>query len=483
MKQNVFHSTSPPSQVYFFYYDLYLYSNLYIHLACLATTGALAAGCVLGWSSSAENEIVNKSAYGFTVTIEQWSWIGSLATLGGIISCLIMGVVMDSVGRKCTMLLLIIPFSVGWAIIIWPSSVAMLYTGRFCVGFAGGAFFVVAPAYIGEIASKNIRGTLGSYLQFMITVGILCVYLFGYFFTLNTYNIICAILPLLFGAIFIWMPESPYYYVMQNQCESAEKSLKWLRGDQYNFNNELTGIQIEHDLMIQNRTSLITALKKPATKRALMISLLLLLFTQLSGINAVIFYTSKIFERAHVGIESSVATIIVGIMQVIATLVASLTVDSLGRRFLLITSALIMCICNICLGIYFHLFSNKSPLIVHLNWLPICSICVYIIAYSIGLGPIPWVLISEIFTTETKATASSLSGAMSWLIAFIVTKFFSNMTNTLGESVTFFVFAVFAAICTIFIITVIPETKGKSFNEIQRLLDGEPSRLIHDYMP
>lgn len=216
--------------------------------------------------------------------------------------------------------------------IVWPASVIVLSIGRFCVGFAGGAFFVVAPAYIGEIATKDIRGTLGSCLQLMITAGILYVYIIGHFFQLYTYNIICMVMPLIFGAFFIWMPESPMYYIMKNRVTDAEESLKWLRGEHNDFNDELTEIQIAHELVSRNRISLISVIKKPATLRGLMISLCLLLLVQLSGINAVIFYTALIFDAARTGVESSLATIIVGIMQVAATFVASLTVDRLGKE-------------------------------------------------------------------------------------------------------------------------------------------------------
>lgn len=124
---------------------------LYELYRILATSGALAAGCMLGWSSPSQSKIVKENEYDFPVSLEQFSWVGSNSNLGGIISCLIIGLVMDGIGRKTTMLALVIPFTIGWACIIWASSVAMLYIGRFLTGFAGGAFFVVAPAYIGEI--------------------------------------------------------------------------------------------------------------------------------------------------------------------------------------------------------------------------------------------------------------------------------------------------------------------------------------------
>lgn len=320
---------------------------------------------------------------------------------------------------------------------------------------------------------------LGSCLQLMITVGILFAYVFGNLFELMAFNVICAMLPIMFGGWFIWMPESPYYYVMQNHSDKAKQSLKWLRGEEYNSNDELAEIQIQTDIIRRNRVDIWTAIQKPATRRGLLITVSLVLFVQFAGINAVIFYTGNIFHSAQTGINQSVATIIVGVMQVVATLFASLTIDKLGRRILLLTSALVMCICNIGLGVYFVLQENASPYLDAVKWLPIISMCLYIIAFSLGLGPIPWVLVGELYDQEVKGIASSLTGSISWLTAFIVTKFFTNISDLIGTGQTFFVFSVFAAMCTIFILILVPETKGKSFIEIQRLL-GNNTRDNND---
>lgn len=246
---------------------------------------------------------------------------------------------------------------------------------------------------VGEIATNDIRGTLGSCLQLMITIGILFAYVVGNFLALKAFNFVCATLPLVFGLIFIWMPESPYYYVMKNRIQDAESSLKWLRGEQFDYINELANIKTEHEISVRNSASWSIILSKPATRRGIMISLILLLFTQLSGINAVIFYTGSIFEQTKSNITSTNATIIVGVMQVVATFTASLTVDHLGRRLLLIMSATTMCICNIGLGVYFYLLDHNYDSIGSLSWLPISSLCIYIIAFALGLGPIPWVLV------------------------------------------------------------------------------------------
>lgn len=119
--------------------------KLKLKFLLLATGGALAAGCVLGWSSPAEKPLTNGTEYGFPITDEQWSWVGSTVTLGAGFICLIIGTIINWIGRKTTMLLLIIPFTVGWAMVIWATSVGMLYFGRVLLGIAGGAFFVTAP--------------------------------------------------------------------------------------------------------------------------------------------------------------------------------------------------------------------------------------------------------------------------------------------------------------------------------------------------
>ncbi|KAG4078957.1 hypothetical protein HA402_010909 [Bradysia odoriphaga] len=198
--------------------------------ALIAMGGALSAGAVFGWSSPAQYRLTNQTEYGFPINDEQWSWVGSTITLGAAFSCAIIGTIITFFGRKNTMLGLVIPFTVGWALVCWANSVAMLLVGRILLGISGGAFFVVAPMYIGEIAEKEIRGALGSFFQLMVTTGILFVYAVGYDLNVFTFSIICGVLPLAFAAAFVFMPESPLYLVSKNRSEDAIKSLKWLRG-------------------------------------------------------------------------------------------------------------------------------------------------------------------------------------------------------------------------------------------------------------
>lgn len=149
------------------------------------------------------------SEYGFDITAQDFSWIGSLVTLGAALVCLFIGAIIQILGRKLTMLLLVIPFTLGWALVTFASNLAMLYVGRFLLGISGGAFCVTAPTYTGEIAQSSIRGTLGSYFQLMLVIGVLFSYIVGSVTSVFTLNLICASIPIIFGIVFMFMPETP----------------------------------------------------------------------------------------------------------------------------------------------------------------------------------------------------------------------------------------------------------------------------------
>lgn len=284
------------------------------------------------------------------------------------------------------MLLLVAPFTVGWLLVIFATNLTMLLVGRFLLGIAGGAFCVAAPTYTGEIAQSSIRGTLGSYFQLMMVIGILLVYIVGSYVSVFILNLICAVIPLVFGGIFVFMPETPTYLIAKGKKEEAAKSLRWLRGDEYDISQELAELQEQHEDDQKNKISFYAALGRRSTKKALFISLGLMFFQQMSGVNAVIFFTKGIFESANTGIDSGVATIIVGVMQVISVLVSSIIVDKAGRRLLLLPSALAMSITTALLGTYFFMKEKNADSVSSLGWLPVASLCGFIILFSIGFG-------------------------------------------------------------------------------------------------
>ncbi|GLG94902.1 Facilitated trehalose transporter Tret1 [Gryllus bimaculatus] len=188
---------------------------------------------------------------------------------------------------------------------------------------------------------------------------------------------------------------------------------------------------------------------------------------QLGGINAVIFYCQDIFENAGSTIPDAVAAIIVGVVQVVATLAAASLVDRAGRRPLLLVSAGLMALCQATLGLCLKL-PDALP-----GWLALVAVGVFIIAFSLGCGPLPWMMLGEIFAPE--GTASGLAVTLNWVIVFAVTFAFPPANDALG-GVTFFFFAAVCALGFAFVLAVVPETKGKTLQEIQDALSGDDKR-------
>ncbi|XP_017016368.1 facilitated trehalose transporter Tret1-2 homolog isoform X1 [Drosophila kikkawai] len=444
--------------------------------ALAAAGGAFACGTLLGWTSPAQTEIVdNHSGYDFLVSDTQFSWVGSAMTLGAACVCIPIGFLINLIGRKWTMLFLVLPFIVGWAMLIWAANVGMMYASRFILGIAGGAFCVTAPMYTGEIAQKDIRGTLGSFFQLMITIGILFVYAIGAGLDIFWVSVICGILPLVFGVIFFFMPESPTYLVAKDRSEGAIKSIQWLRGKEYDYEPELAELRETDREIRENKVNVWSALNRPVTRKALAISLGLMFFQQVCGINAVIFYSSRIFKEANTGIGPRWATILIGIMQVVATFVSTVVVDKLGRRILLLASGIAMAVATTAIGVYFYLQGQDEAQVESLGWLPVAALCIFIIMFSMGYGPVPWLMMGELFATDIKGFAGSLAGTSNWLLAFVVTKTFDDLNAGLGIGGTFWLFAGLTVLGVFFVFFAVPETKGKSLNEIQQELAGNRS--------
>lgn len=437
-----------------------------------ATLGALAAGMVLGWSSPAGKDGINlQTDYEIQISPEEFSWIGSLATLGAGAMCIPIGILADKIGRKYAMLLMVVPFTVGWLLIICSNSVLMFFFGRFITGLSAGAFCVAAPLYTSEIAESEIRGTLGSYFQLMLTVGILLSYFLGWaIHDMKILSIISGIVPLIFFGVFFFMPETPIYYLKKGNEEAARKSWIRLRGNHYDVETELQNEREALENASRNNVSFMVAVQTRAAKKGLVIAFGLMLFQQMSGVNAIIFYSSDIFTQAGDAIPPDVATIIVGAVQVVSVFFGSLIVDKLGRRLLLLASISIMFLTTLVLGVYFYCIDNNHAF-DDITWFALIPLCLFLIMFSFGFGPIPWMMMPEIFAPEIKGIAGSSACLFNWLIAFIVTKFYTNMVAAVHGYGTFWIFSGFCVVGTVFVYLLVPETKGKTLDQIQRELN------------
>lgn len=293
--------------------------------AFAATLSALAAGTVLGWTSPILEDLEKGHFRNISLTNDEIGWIGSFVTLGGMVICIPAGFLCDLIGRKKTLLLLIVPFTIGWLLILFAKNVLMLYFGRLITGLAAGACCIAAPLYTSEIAHKTLRGTLASYFQLMVTVGILLAYLIGKYLTALQFTVWCTCLPFVFVILFIIQPESPTYLIKKGLYDQAKLSLIKLRGQLYNVESELNETEACLKESSRNTVTLQATIRRKTVRKAFIITFALYFFQQFSGVNVIIFYTTDIFKMSGTKLNPQTAAILVGVFQVVTTFISSLT--------------------------------------------------------------------------------------------------------------------------------------------------------------
>ncbi|XP_032088864.1 solute carrier family 2, facilitated glucose transporter member 8 isoform X1 [Thamnophis elegans] len=450
--------------------------NLYL-ATFAAVLGPLSFGFVLGYSSPAIPSLKRSHNSELRLDDTQASWFGSVVTLGATAGGTLGGYVVDKIGRKLSLMLCAIPYVFGFLVIISAQNIWMLYLGRLLCGLASGVTSLVVPIYISETSHSKIRGVLGSCVQLMVVTGILGAYLAGMALEWRWLAVLCSVPPCFLLGLMAFMPETPRFLLRQNQQSEAIAALQFLRGPLVDHEWECR--EIEANVNEQQEMSL-AEFKNPSIYKPFLIGVAMMFFQQASGINALMFYAETIFEEANFK-NSSAATVIVGSIQVVFTATAALIIDKTGRKILLIISGIIMAASATVFGIYFritvpspsnssHLQLLDAPLMEEghpLAWLAVLSMSFFIMGFALGWGPIPWLVMSEIFPLRARGIASGACVLTNWLMAFLVTKEFHDLTVFLTPYGTFWLFSSTCLLNVIFTIVCVPETKGKSLEEIE----------------
>ncbi|XP_034783455.1 solute carrier family 2, facilitated glucose transporter member 8-like [Acipenser ruthenus] len=459
-----------------------------LYLATFAAVlGPLSFGFVLGYSSPAIPDLQRISDPNLRLGNEEASWFGSVVTLGAALGGVIGGWLVDKIGRKLSLMMCSIPFIFGFTIIISAQSIWMLYLGRVLTGLASGVTSLVVPLYISETAHTRVRGTLGSCVQLMVVTGIMGAYIAGLVLDWRWLAVVCSLPPALMLVLMCFMPETPRYLLTQNRRAEACVALRFLRGPEVDHEWECR--QIEDSSAERGSRLQLQDLQKPEIYKPFIIGVLLMFLQQMTGINAIMFYAQTIFEEANFK-NSSVATVIVAAVQVSLTAVAALIMDRAGRKVLLIISGVTMAISTGVFGVYFkltaadpsnssihslYLFTTPSPggsTEGALAWLALGSMGMFIAGFALGWGPIPWLVMSEIFPAKSRGFASGACVLTNWGSAFIITKEFHDLLNLLANSGTFWLFSGFCVLNVLFTAFFVPETKGKSLEQIEEHFRG-----------
>lgn len=429
------------------------------------------SGSHIGWTSPILPKMKSPDSH-LVISSDDASWIASFALLGSIPGNVIAALLVDWVGRKVCLLIAGVPLTVSWVLIIVAWKPYILYIARFIGGVGLGVAYVACPMYIGEIADKEIRGSLGSFIKLMVTFGELYSHAIGPFVAYEYLAYSCLIIPIIFFLSFTWMPESPYYLLMKNREAEARNNLRL-------FKRYATEDQLEEDIDQMQKTVIRDLSDKghfwdlfmtPGNRRAVMIGFGLQVVLQFSGLAAIESYTQEILEAADTDLSAGNAVIILSLFQLVAGLGAAALVDRLGRRPLLLLTTLLdgltLTITALFYLLKYKIFVNMSQF----GWILHSSVILYEIFVALGLNPLSYMMLGELFSTNVKGAAVSMANMWASLLAFIVSKMYQVISDTCGVYVSFGWFAISCFLGMIFIFFIVPETKGKSLMEIQEEL-------------
>lgn len=432
----------------------------------------MSSGINLGWTSPYLPKLLSNSST-IPTTTDQGSWCAIAPLLGSPLGAVAAAYLSDRIGRKYTALLMAPIVCVSFISIAFAESIWLISGIRFIIGATEGASYTALPAYIGEIADPNIRGFLTSTIAIFAITGTLFINVIGSFLDIFTSSLICAVVPFLHMIAFAPMPESPYFYIKKNKQKEARNALKILRGT-VDIDQEMESLC--KAVIRQERTEksgILNIFTVSSNRKACIIFVILCLTNKFSGKNPCLFYTEMIFKETGSSIDATLSVIIYCTVELLAVAITTFfIVDKFGKRLLLITSTA-GCALSLCaLTTHFYLKDNYD-VIENLNWLPITALLSYNIFFSIGLSYGMVLVLSELFPTSVKAYALCIADSFSVLMGALVSKLFQVTIDKFETmSVPFLVFSICSAVGLVFIVKYVPETKGKTLEEIQYYLIG-----------
>lgn len=406
-------------------------------LAFLAFVAAL-GGVLFGYDTAVVSGTIAAVGEQFHLDVFAKGWYVGCALVGSIGGVAVSGLLSDRFGRKPTMLFSSVLFSVSALGCLWCIGFADLVAYRIVGGVGIGIVSVVSPVYISEIAPPRIRGTLVALYQFAITFGFVLAYLVNYLLLVHVHvaelwRIMLgaeAVITILFFAVIFFIPESPRWLDARRAGGAGARRIPWAE------------------------------LRKPGIVKAVAIGCAIAVLGQFMGVNAVLYYGPEIFAQAGLAArDSSFSTVLVGLVNMFSTALAVFLIDRVGRKGLVYFGVSVMIVCLLAIGVLFRL---------HVAGLAFVSaFLVYIFAQAISISAVVFVILSEMYPTSVRGVAMSVAGFALWVGTYLVGQFTPWCMATLGASGTFFLFAAMCVPYLAIMRFLVPETTGKSLEEIE----------------
>jgi len=454
---------------------------------------ALSSGLSLGFSAIALPQLKNNATwYGqtelyqpFTLDMESGSWVASIFGLGAICGGFAAGFLGSKFGQRKTMFMLAVPDIVAWIFIASAQNIPMMLFGRFLSGFCAAGYSPTIQTYIAEIAQPQHRGWLGGLTSPILAFGALVSYSLGAIISWHYVAIIGIFVPLFLIPGLFLLPDTPYWYIQKGDEKKALQVIEKFREQGSNSLAELWAVSdsLRSSITELNFKEALQTLTQRQYRRPFLTLNFLFILMAFTGNFAITFYAVDVFQHSGNGaINSYLSAIIIGAIKFLAAILYIPAVKYISRRMLICGSSFVMGTSMSILGL--AMYSHETGLyssIEAMAWLPLVCVTIYMLADPIGVGSVPFLYLGEFFPSEVRSILSGITIGLSNLEMFIVVKTFPNLTNMVGDSGTFWLYAAFSFVMIIYTLVWIPETKGKTLQDIEAYFSYKENKHVTPY--
>lgn len=434
------------------------FSGFSLFISLVAAIG----GILFGYNTSVIAGALVFIAKEFSLTTFQQELVVSTVLLGCMAGAFAGGILADQIGRKKTLILNVLVFFFGIWILTQANGFHMLLVGRFVTGLAIGVASLAVPLYIAEVSPSESRGAYVSLNQLLVTLGILGAYIVSYHYAdVSAWRKMFefAFIPLALQVVgLFFIPETPAWLVSKGRRNLAEKVLHRLKVA--HPRQRLTELHKEDD---QPTRKSWRELLNPSVRKPFLVGIGVSVFQQITGINTVIYYAPQIFQSTgYQTAESAIfATMLVGVVNVLFTLISLWLIDKVGRRALLMAGLIGM---GAALGVMGFSFLSTG---ISDTYAAIGGLMIYVAFFAISLGPVAWLIISEIYPLGIRGRAMSIATFANWICNYIVSLTFLSLIEAFGTGYTFWLYTVICVLGLWFVYQLVPETRGKTLQQIQ----------------
>ncbi|XP_069703052.1 facilitated trehalose transporter Tret1-like [Periplaneta americana] len=449
-------------------------------MATIAAHGnSISVGLCQGYSAVLLPQLMQDGST-LIVTKEEASWIASLGVISNPIGALLAGILMEIFGRKTTVKLTSLPYIIGWVLISLSDDIFKLYAGRFISGVAVG-MATASYVYVAEISKASHRGTLSASGPVHVSLGVLAIYTLGFVAPWQRVAAMCTLCALLSFAAMCAVPESPPWLASHGRTTEALAALVWLRRNPATAEAELAELQ-ETVLKESNNNApaphAVKTFLRPTAWKPFLILLAFFAFQEASGIYIILYYAVNLFQDVGTGLNEYVASIVVGGVRLVMSVVGAVLMRSFGRRTLAVVSGLGMAVSMAAGGGYEHLYSHLEATDRPLAWVPLICVLAHVCVSMVGFLQLPWVMSGELFPLAIRGVMGGLVASLAHLFIFTSVKTYPDLMHSLGTDGTLWLFGASALCGALYCYMFLPETRGKTLREIE--LEFSPKESHQD---